>query len=250
MSILEEHIPYALKQFKIDTIVPIEIFGVDASLTNVSSAKIATAIVVVSYLYYAMRDATLVPRRFQVSAEMIYGLISNTVVGVAGLEAKPAIPFVFTLFTFVLFGTLIGLTPLHVTFTSHLINTLALSFIVFAYANILGFGRHGFGFLRILLPRGVPLFVAPVLVVVEIVSYLFRPITLGFRLFANIFAGHVMLKLFADFCSMLVTAFGSTGVVATIFPLLIMVVLYGFEVMITCIQAYIFVHITSMYLRD
>lgn len=149
MSILEEHIPYALKQFKIDTIVPIEIFGVDASLTNVSSAKIATAIVVVSYLYYAMRDATLVPRRFQVSAEMIYGLISNTVVGVAGLEAKPAIPFVFTLFTFVLFGTLIGLTPLHVTFTSHLINTLALSFIVFAYANILGFGRHGFGFLRI-----------------------------------------------------------------------------------------------------
>jgi F-type H+-transporting ATPase subunit a len=157
---------------------------------------------------------------------------------------------VFTVFIFVLVGTLLGITPLKETFTAHLAVTIGLSVAVFVYANWLAFSNHGVGYLRMFLPPNVPLFVAPVLVFVELISYLFRPITLGFRLFANIFAGHVMLKLFADFCAMLTSALGSIGLLASIMPLAVMVVLYALEVMIVFIQSYMFMLISCVYLRD
>jgi F-type H+-transporting ATPase subunit a len=247
---LNDHLPYALRQFESQILIPIKLFGIDMPFTTSSSAKLSTAMMLSAYLYLAMREQTMVPGRLQASAELLYSFVADTVTRVTGPEGKPSIPFVFTVFTFVLFGTLLGLTPIWETFTSHLVITLALGTTIFIYANVTAFRLQGLRFFRFFLPPNLPVFVAPIVVLVEVVSYLFRPITLGFRLFANIFAGHVMLKLFADFCTMLSGAFGTLGIIASIVPVMVMVILFVFEIMIVCIQAYIFLLITSMYLRD
>lgn len=250
MSGLEEHLPYALTQFRSEVLVPVTVFGFDLSFTTGTSAKLTTALLVGGYLVMAARERSLVPGRLQASAELAYEFVSGVVTKVAGAEAKPSVPFVFTLLVVVLFGTLLGLTPIKETFTSNLVVTMALSLMVFAYVNVLAVRKHGTGFFRFFLPAGVPVFAAPVLLFVEVVSYLFRPVTLGFRIFANIVAGHVMLKLFGDFCAMLVAALGPAGAVGSLFLLPIMVVIFAFEIMIVCVQSYIFILITSMYLRD
>jgi len=250
MAKLEDHLPYALRQFDTELIASIKIFGFDLILTTASFAKVTTCLAISAYLVLATRERAMIPGRLQASAEVLYSFVANTVTRVAGPEANASIPFIFTTFIFVLFGTLFGLTPLKETFTAHLLVSLGLALMVFVYANVIAIQRQGLGFFRLFLPADIPIFIAPVFVFIEVVSYLFRPFTLGFRLFANIVAGHVMLKLFADFCTMMISAFGPIGVVAAIGPVLVMTVLYAFEVMIVCIQAYIFMLISSMYLRD
>lgn len=250
MDRLEQHLPYALRQFESEIIVPLDVFGIDVSFTTASSAKLTTVLLLSAYLIYAARERRLIPGRLQGSAEVIYSLVADTATKVAGPDAKPSIPFLFAMFVFVLFGTLLGLTPIKETFTSHLAVTLALALTVFVHVNIIAFRKHGLSFFRFFLPAGVPLFIAPMLVLVEVISYLFRPITLGFRIFANIMAGHIMLKLFADFCAMMVSAWGTGGVLAAAAPLVMIVALYGFEIVIVGIQAYIFMLISAMYLRD
>jgi F-type H+-transporting ATPase subunit a len=250
MADLDKHIPYALRQFESDILVPLYISGVDVSFTTASAAKVTTALLIASYLIIAMRERAIIPGRLQASAEIMYSFVADTVTKIAGPEGRPSIPFIFTICTFILFGTLLGMTPLHETFTSHLIVTFALALAVFAHVNMAGFRKHGWHFFRILLPEGVPRFVAPVFVIVETISYLARPVTLGFRIFANIFAGHVMLKLFADFCTMMVAALGTAGIATSIFAAAIMVVLIGFEIVIVCIQTYIFLLLSTMYLSD
>jgi F-type H+-transporting ATPase subunit a len=250
MAPLEQHLPYALRQFESEIVLPLTLFGWDVSVTTVTTAKFTTCLLIVAYVFFAMRERSLVPGRLQASAEMLYGFVASTVIRLTGPQGAFAVPFVFTTYLFVLIGTLLGITPLKETFTSHLAVTLALALLVFGYVNVVAFRRQGLGFFRAFLPPGVPGFVAPVLVLVEVVSYLFRPITLGFRLFANIFAGHVVLKLFADFCAMMVDAFGPYGIAAAIGPVIVMAGLYAAEVVIVCIQSYIFILITSMYLRD
>lgn len=250
MATIEEHLPYALRQFQTEVILPLELFGVDASLTTSSSAKLTTVLLLAVYFLFALRERALVPGRLQSSAEAIYHFVAQTVMKVAGPEARSSVPFVFCLFTFIWFGTLLGLTPIKDTFTSHLAVTLALSGVTFVYINVIAFRTHGAAFFRFFLPAAVPMFVAPIFVLVETISYLFRPVTLGFRIFANIVAGHIMLKLFADFCGMLVGSLGAIGIVASLAPLAVMTILYAFEIMIVSIQSYIFILITSMYLRD
>ena len=250
MSALEDHLPYALTQFESEVLVPVEVFGLDLSFTTITSAKLTTALLVGGYLVAAARERSLVPGRLQASAELLYEFVAGVVTKVAGPEAKASIPFVFALFVFVLFGTLFGLTPIKETFTGQLVVTMSLALVVFAYANVVAFRRQGVGFFRHFLPAGIPLFVAPVLLFVEVVSYLFRPATLGFRLFANVVAGHIMLKLFGDFCAMLVVGLGVIGAAGSLFLLPIMVLILAFEIVIVCVQSYIFMLITSMYLRD
>ncbi len=250
MGSLGQHLPYALRQFESDVIIPLAIFGVDVSFTTSSSAKLVTVIAIAAFFWLAMRKGEMAPGRLQASAEMIYGVVADTVAKVVGPDGKPSVPFIFSLFIFVWFGTLIGLTPFKETFTSHLVVTLSLSTAAFIYVNVIAFRRHGLGFFRFFLPAGVPIFVAPIFVVVEVISYLFRSLTLGFRIFANIVAGHITLKLFADFCTMMVESLGPIGIAASIGPVLIMAILYCFELMIVSIQSYIFMLITSMFLRD
>lgn len=250
MSKLSDQLPYAITQFENDIIVPLRFFGLDVSITTASTAKITTVALVLTYIIFAMRERSLVPGRIQMSAEALYGFVTTTVLRIAGPEATKTIPFVFSMYVFVLFGTLLGLTPIKQTFTSHFIVTLTLALIVFVYVNVLAFKTQGLSFLNQFLPAGVPVFVAPILVFVEVISYLFRPITLGFRIFANIFAGHVMLKLFGDFSAMLVNALGSFGILAALLPVCVMIILIGVEIAITIIQSYIFMLITVIYLKD
>ncbi|MCG8354434.1 MAG: F0F1 ATP synthase subunit A [Kiloniellales bacterium] len=250
MASEEPEAPYAIRQFELDVLIPIEAFGLDLSLTTSAQAMITTVILVSSYLMFSMRQGALVPSRMQSTAELVYAFVARTVVKTAGPEATSAIPFVFCLFVFILFGSLLGLTPIKFTFTSHLVVTLALSFAVFTYVNALALYKHGAGFFRFFLPAGTPIYLAPILVLIELISYRFRPITLGVRIFANILAGHIMIKLFADFCVMLTEALGATGMGLSLVPVLMMAVLYGFEVMIFLVQSYIFILITSLYIRD
>ena len=246
----EPEAPYAIRQFEIDRLIPIEVFGIDMSFTTSAQAMVTTIILVSAYLVYGIRERSLVPSRLQVSVESVYVFIANTVTKTAGDEARPAIPFVFTLFVYILFGSLLGLTPIKFTFTSHLIVTLSLSFLVFAYVNYLAFRTQGLGFFGFFVPAGTPGYMKPLIAVIEVISYLFRPITLGVRIFANILAGHIMIKLFADFSVMMTEGLGLVGIAASVFPVIMMAVLYGFEVMIFLVQAYIFVLITSLYIKD
>ena len=250
MASYEPEAPYAIRQFELDVWIPIEVFGVDISFTTSAQAMVTTTLLVSAYLLLGLRERTMVPGRLQASVEAVYSFVARTVVKTAGPDATAAIPFVFTLFVFILFGSLFGLTPVKFTFTSHLVVTLALALTVFAYVNILAVSRHGVGFFRMFLPPGTPLYLAPMLVLIELLSYLFRPITLGVRIFANILAGHIMIKLFADFSVMLTEALGGLGMAMAILPVLLMSVLYCFEVLIFLVQSYIFILITSLYIRD
>jgi len=246
----EPEAPYAIRQFEIDRLIPIELFGIDMSFTTSAQAMVTTTLLVSAFMLFGIRQRAMVPGRLQASVEAVYSFVARTVVKTAGPEAAPAIPFVFSLFVFILFGSLFGLTPVKFTFTSHLIVTLALSLLVFAYVNVLAFRKQGMGFFRFFLPAGTPIYLAPILVIIEVISYLFRPLTLGVRIFANILAGHIMIKLFADFSVMMTEAFGLSGVAMAMLPVIMMTVLYGFEVMIFLVQSYIFILITSLYIRD
>lgn len=250
MATHESDAPYAIRQFEIDLLIPIEIFGTDMSFTTSAQAMVTTTLLVSAYLLYGIRERALVPGRLQASVEAVYVFVARTVVKNAGPDAQPAIPFIFALFVFILFGSLFGLTPVKFTFTSHLVVTMALSLAVFAYVNYIALRTHGAGFFRFFLPHGTPFYLAPILVVIEVISYLFRPITLGVRIFANILAGHIMIKLFADFCVMMTEGLGLTGIALSLFPAIMMAVLYGFEVMIFLVQSYIFILISSLYIRD
>jgi F-type H+-transporting ATPase subunit a len=242
--------PYAIRQFEIDTLIPIEIFGLDVSFTTSAQAMVTTVLVVTLLMVLGGRGGRMIPGRLQGAVKMVYKMVADTVVGTAGPAAAKAIPFVFTLFIYILFGSLIGLTPVKLTFTSHIIVTLGLSLTVFVYMTALAIKTQGAGFLRHFLPHGTPLYLAPLIVTIELISYLFRPLTLGTRVFANILAGHMIIKLFADFCGMMTAALGLVGLGLTILPLALMAIMYAFEVLVFVVQAYIFVLLTSIYLRD
>lgn len=242
--------PYAIRQFEIDVLVPLSAFGYDLSFTVSSQAMLTTVIVVGTYMVWATRELSLVPGRMQASVEIIHTFVEDTIIRFGGPEARRTLPFFLTMFVFLLFGSLIGLTPIKFTFTSHLIVTLGLALAVFFYVNFLAFQTQGLGFFRHFLPTGTPLFLAPLIVVIELVSYLFRPVTLGLRIFANILAGHIMLKLFGDFCAMLTEAFGGLGLAAAILPLAGMVLMYFVECAVFLIQSYIFIVLSAIYVKD
>jgi len=250
LAAYEPEAPYAIRQFEIDVLIPIEIFGFDLSFSTSAQAMVTTVVLVSAFLIFGMRRRAMVPGRLQGSVEAIYSFVARIVIKTAGPEARDYVPLVFTLFVFILFGSLFGLTPVKFTFTSHLIVTLALALLVFVFVNVLAYQKHGIRFLNFLLPPGTPLYLAPLLIIIELISYLFRPITLGVRIFANILAGHIMIKLFADFCVMLIEGLGATGIGLTIVPIMMMAVLYGFEVIIFLVQSFIFILITSLYIRD
>ena len=217
--------PYAIRQFVVERWFQLEFFGVDISFTNSASAMVVTALAVSGFMTIATRRPKIVPRRIQAAAELVYDFVAKTVISAAGEVARPHIPFVFTLFSFIFFGTMIGLTPVKYTFSSQIVVTLGLSLIAFAYVIGVAVQSHGLGFFRAFLPRGTPMWLAPLIIVIEVISYLFRPITMAVRLFANVLAGHMIIKLFGDFASMMIDSLGTAGLALAVVPLL-MVALY------------------------
>jgi F-type H+-transporting ATPase subunit a len=231
-----------LEQFTIERIVPLHIGKLDVSYTN-SALMMTIAVVLISALVFlSTRRAALVPGRWQSVTEMLYEFVADMVDTNAGHGAEPFFPFVFTLFTFILFANLLGLIPYSFTVTSHIIVTFALAAVVFIGVTIIGIIKHGAHFLRLFVPEGVPIVLLLLLVPIELLSYCIRPFTLSIRLFANMLAGHTMLAIFGGFAASIW--------LAAIIPLGINIALVGLELLVAVLQAYVFAILTCLYLRD
>lgn len=232
-----------LAQFEIKKIQEINLAGYDVSFTNSSLWMVITLLAITLFMSLGMRKSALVPGRWQSMVEMSYEFIANMLHDTAGREGRKYFPFVLALFMFVLTANLVGMTPyLGFTVTSHIAVTFAMAFFVFAGVTVIGLFTHGFKFFKLFVPQGAPLALMPLLVVIEIVSYLSRPISLSVRLFANMVAGHTMLKVFGGF----VVALGVFGFA----PYLFIVALTGLELLVAFLQAYVFAILTCMYLND
>ncbi|CAN5273419.1 F0F1 ATP synthase subunit A [soil metagenome] len=230
-----------IHQFVIERVIHLNLFGWDISLTNSGVWAIIAVICVAALFLLAPRN--LIPTRLQSVAESIYELIDNMTHEVLHENARRYFPFVLTLFTFILFCNVLGLIPYAFTVTSHIVVTLALALVVFVGATVIGFIRNGPGYLKLFAPSGVPVLLLPLVVVIEIVSYFIRPMSLSIRLFANMMAGHMMLKVMAGFVVML-------GALAGWLPLIVMVALFGLELLVAGLQAYVFALLTCLYLND
>jgi F-type H+-transporting ATPase subunit a len=231
-----------IEQFEIQKILHVDIGGLDLSFTNSSLFMVIAAAAASAVLFFGGSRRALVPGRLQSFAEMLYELVANMIRENAGKEGMKYFPFIFTLFIFILFGNVIGIIPGTFTFTSHIIVTFAMAFVVFLGVTVIGFARHGTGYFRMFFPHGAPLWTAVILIPVEIISYLSRPISLSVRLFANMTVGHVLLKVIGGF----VIAMGVAGIV----PFAFLVPLTMLELFIAALQAYIFAILSCVYLHD
>jgi len=237
----------ALHQFELATVFgPV---GASVGLTQSNLFMIISSGLIIALMIYGMRPRAVVPGRLQSVAESAYSFIDDMLLSQVGPEGRRFFPFVFTLFMFVLFGNMLGLFPYAFTYTSHISLTFALAMLVFLLITVVALALHGSKFFGYFFPEGAPLWLAPIIIRVEVVSYISRPISLSIRLFANMVAGHVMLKVFATFVVML-GALGTFGPFLAIMPLAINVALVGFEVLVAFLQAYVFAILTCIYLHD
>lgn len=239
-----------VSQFAIHKVVPLEVAGFDISYTNSALFMSIGTLLVIALFLLATRKRELIPGRGQTAAEAAYGTIKNIVKDNAGHEALAYFPLVFSLFFFVLMGNLLGMIPGSFTYTSHIAVTLALAGVLFVGITGIGFARHGLHFFSRFLPSGVPLVLAPMIFILEVISYLMRPVTLAVRLFANMLAGHMVLKVFAYFALGLITSGSAAYMVLGIAPLAVNVALIALEFFVAVLQAFIFTILTCVYLRD
>lgn len=247
-----------MEQFEIVPIVDLSLGSINISLTNSALWMLIGTGAIILFFLAATRRPALIPGRTQSLAEMLYEFTSNLVRDTIGPAGRKFFPYVFTLFLWILVSNLFGLIPtapgaphaLHTfTPTSHIAVTMALALFTISIVIIYGFVRNGFTFLRLFAPKGVPLWLMPVLVPIELISFLSRPFTLAIRLFANMFAGHILLKLFAGFIVALLGAAGASKVIS-IFPAFAVVAITILEMLVALLQAYVFAVLTCIYLAD
>ena len=233
-----------MQQFEVYRIGPqIKIAGVDLSFTNASLFMVLSAVAICAVLFLGTTEKKLIPDKFQLISEILYNFIAKMISDTAGSKAKPYFPFIFSLFMFVLFCNMFGMLPYSFTVTSHIIVTMLLAIFIFIAVTIIGFLKHGFGYLKLFVPSGVPVILLPLITVIEIISYLSRPLSLSVRLFANMLAGHTMLKVFGGFVV-------SLGILGGWLPLGFSVALTGLEILVAFLQAYVFAILTCIYLND
>ncbi|BBB56725.1 MAG: F0F1 ATP synthase subunit A [Rickettsiaceae bacterium] len=232
-----------LDQFKIKEIANIQLFGHDVIVTNSALFMIIASFFIILYFTLAFKNKKLVPTRLQLSGELFYNLITDTVNQNVGVKGKKFVPLIFTLFMFIMVCNLFGMIPYGFTVTSHISITFALAMMVFLLVTLLGFILHGFHFFSLFLPAGTPWWLAPLMVLIELFAYLARPVSLSLRLAANMVAGHVLLKVIAGFIV-------SMAFYLKIFPIPFISVLIGFEIFVAILQAYIFTILSCVYLND
>ena len=245
----EGHSP--IHQFEINQLIPLKLFGIDASFTNSSLYMVLALGIISFFLISAMRQGSLVPGRMQSAAELTYKFVADTVRENIGEEGMRFFPLVFSLFIFVLVLNILGMIPIPgVTFTvtSSLIVTAALALLVIGIVIGYGIYSHGLGFFNLFVPSGVPWYMLIILVPIEIISFISRPISLSVRLFANMLAGHIALKIFAGFVGTLLAA-GVWGLLSPL-PMALTVALTALEVLVAVLQAYVFAVLTCIYLND
>jgi F-type H+-transporting ATPase subunit a len=240
--------PDPIHQFDIHRIVPINIGGWDVSFTNSSLFMVLAALLTVGFLMYATRARALVPTRVQSLAEISYEFVAGMLRDSIGEEGMKYFPFVFSLFMFIFFANMLGMIPGAFTVTSHIVITAALAALVFLTVLVVGFAKNGLHFFKLFVPDGVPIYILPLVTAIEIISFLSRPVSHSVRLFANMLAGHITLKVFGGFVVMLMGA-GSFAALAPL-PLLAAVALTALEFLVAFLQAYVFTMLTCMYLND
>jgi len=236
----EQHSPLA--QFEINELVPIEIGGHNISFSNSALMMVITITLILLLMMLGTRKRAMVPGRWQALAELCYEFVANLIRDTVGNEGRKYFPFIFSIFMFILIGNMLGMVPYSFTFTSHIAVTFAMAMVVFIGVTILGFAKHGIKFFTFFVPPGVPVWMWPLMIPIEIISYLSRPVSLAMRLFANMLAGHTLLKVFAGF----VPALGAAGVL----PLAFVGALTGLELLIAFLQAYVFAILTCLYIND
>jgi len=242
-----EHSIDALGQFRlVPSLGPI---GASVNFSQSNLMMLLSSAAILWLIWAGMRPRAIVPGRLQALAEMAYTGIYGMCAEQIGPEGKRFFPFIFTLFFFVLLGNLFGLLPFSFTYTSHIAVTFSLAVMVIVIVTLVALRIHGLRFFSYFFPVGAPKLLAPLIIPVEIISYLSRPVSLSIRLFANMVAGHVMFEVFASFIVML-AGLGTIGIIAAIGPLALNVALMGFELLVAFLQAYVFAILTCIYLHD
>ncbi len=221
----------------------------EIAFTNSALFMLIALLATAALMLIPTRQRALVPGRAQSIAEMSYEFVANTIRSTAGTEGMKFFPLVFSLFMFILVVNLLGLLPYGFTVTSHIIITVALSLLVFVTVLVYGFWKNGLRFFKLFVPSGIPIYILPLIVFIEVLSFLSRPISHSVRLFANMLAGHITLKVFAGFIVML-SAFGFTGWLGAVLPLTLVVALTALELLVAFLQAYVFAILTCIYLND
>lgn len=239
-----------IKQFVIEPQIPLTAGGFDISFTNSSLWMVIAGFVSVSFLLMASGNRALVPNRLQMMSEMLYEFIAGMIRDNIGSKGRQYFPFIFTLFMIVLMGNVLGLIPYSFTYTSHIAVTGALAILLFVLVTIYGFANHGLKFLSIFSPPGVPFALKFLIIPIELLSFLMRPFTLSVRLFANMMAGHMVLKIFAGFATMAVAGLGVAGVFVGTLPVLVNVAMLCLELLVSFLQAYVFAILSCVYLKD
>jgi F-type H+-transporting ATPase subunit a len=239
-----------IHQFEIHPIVSLgRIGGHEIAFTNSSLYMAITVVGIAALLVGASSSRALVPGRLQSVAELSYEFVANTIQTTAGKEGMKFFPLVFTLFMFILVSNIIGLIPYTFTVTSHIIITASLALLVFLTVIVYGFYRNGLKFFRLFVPSGIPIYILPLIVFIEVLSFLSRPISHSVRLFANMLAGHITLKVFASFVTLL-GGLGFFGILGAALPLALVVALTALELLVAFLQAYVFAILTCIYLND
>lgn len=232
-----------LEQFKIKEISSTEFFGYKIILTNSALFMMIASLSITIYFILAFKDKKLVPTRLQLSAELFYHLITDTVEKNVGVKGKRFAPIIFTLFMFIMTCNLFGMIPYGFTVTSHISVTLALAIMVFLLVTLVGLTLHGFRFFSLFLPSGTPLWLAPLMILIELFTYFTKPLSLSLRLTANMIAGHVLIKVMAGFIVSMAVCF-------KVFSIPFISMLIGFEIFVAILQAYIFTILSCVYLND
>jgi F-type H+-transporting ATPase subunit a len=238
-----------IHQFRIEPIVPIHIGSLNLSFTNSSLFMVLTVVAAIAFLLIPTRSRAVVPGRWQSAAEVTYEFVEKTLRDSAGSEGMKFFPFVFSLFMFILVANLWGMFPYFYTVTSQVIITAALAIAVILTVLVYGFRKNGLHFFKLFVPSGVPKAILPFVVAIEVLSFISRPISLSIRLFANMLAGHITLKVFAGFVVLLGSA-GILGIVGAVLPLAATIALTALEFLVAALQAYVFAILTSLYLND
>ena len=238
-------------QFEIKKYAELKIGNFDISFTNSALMMVITVACIALWLLLSTSKKSLIPGRAQSIAEISYEFIADMLRSSAGKDGMRFFPFVFALFIFILFANLLGMIPFFFTSTSHIVVTAVLALMVFFLVLIYGIYKNGFGFLKLFWPAGVPMAIKPFVCLLEVISFISRPLSHSIRLWANVMAGHIMLKVFAGFCIMLVGAFGVVwGSLAGILPFLMTFALTPLEFLVSFVQAYVFALLTCIYLSD
>lgn len=238
-----------LEQFQIKPLVPLEVAGHDVSFTNASAFMTLALVAIWAFMFFGMRRAALVPGRWQSAVESVHEFVVGMVDENIGPKGRAFVPFIFSLFMFILVANLIGLIPFSFTVTSHIAVTFAFAAFIFVLCVIIGIAKHGTHFFSLFVPPQTPIALLPLIVLIEMISFLSRPLTLSVRLFANMTAGHILLKVFAGFIISLGLA-GAGYAVIGVLPFAMNVALYALELLVAVVQAYVFALLTCVYLND